>query len=64
MKEFAQNVEQLVDRVVSGDLALKVTQDADRLVSGFIRHFEVLFPHPSSTHFSPSAPYLTRKQDQ
>lgn len=41
VKEFAQNVEQLVDRVVSGDLALKLTQDADKMVSGFIRHFEV-----------------------
>lgn len=41
VKEFAQGVEQLVDRVVSGDLALKLTQDADKMVSGFIRHFEV-----------------------
>lgn len=41
VKDFAQNVETLVDRVVSGDLALKLTQDADKLVSGFICHFEV-----------------------
>lgn len=40
VKDFAQNVETLMDRVVSGDLALKLTQDADKLVCGFIRHFE------------------------
>ena len=41
VKDFAQNVEQLVDRVVSGDLALELTQHADKMVSGFIRGFEV-----------------------
>jgi choline-phosphate cytidylyltransferase len=40
VKDFAQNVEQLVDRVVSGDLALELTQHADKMVSGFIRGFE------------------------
>lgn len=40
VKDFAQNVEQLMDRVISGDLALELTQQADKMVSGFIRHFE------------------------
>ena len=34
-------MEQMVDRVVSGDFALELTQNADKLVSGFIRDFEV-----------------------
>lgn len=44
VKDFAQNVEQLVDRVVSGDLALELTQHADKMVSGFIRGFEARPP--------------------
>jgi hypothetical protein len=40
VKEFAQNVEQLVERVVSGEMALELTQNMDKYVSGFIRHFE------------------------
>lgn len=40
VKEFAVQLETLVDRVVSGELAVELTQNADKLVSGFIRHFE------------------------
>jgi len=40
VKEFASQLETLVDRVISGQLAVEVTQNADKLVSGFIRHFE------------------------
>ena len=34
MKEFASQLETLVDRVISGQLAVEVTQNADKLVSG------------------------------
>lgn len=40
VKEFAVQLETLVDRVVSGELAVELTQNADKLVSGFIQHFE------------------------
>ena len=40
VKEFAVQLETLVDRVVSGEIAVELTQNADKLVSGFIRHFE------------------------
>ena len=40
VKDFASQLETLVDRVISGQLAVEVTQNADKLVSGFIRHFE------------------------
>ena len=40
VKEFAVQLETLVDRVVSGEFAVELTQNADKLVSGFIRHFE------------------------
>ena len=34
VKEFASQLETLVDRVISGQLAVEVTQNADKLVSG------------------------------
>ena len=40
VKEFAAGVEQLVDRIVSGELGVDLAQNADKYVSGFIRHFE------------------------
>ena len=40
VKEFASGVEQLVDRIVSGELGVDLAQNADKYVSGFIRQFE------------------------
>ncbi|DBB00631.1 hypothetical protein WJX82_008822 [Trebouxia sp. C0006] len=40
VKEFAAGVEQLVDRIVSGELGVDLAQNADKYVSGFIRQFE------------------------
>lgn len=40
VKGLAQNVEGLVDRVVSGELGLALMDNADRLVTGFIGGFE------------------------
>lgn len=40
LKDFAAGVEQLVDKVVSGDLGGEVANNMDRFVSGFIRLFE------------------------
>jgi len=40
VKEFAAGVEQLVDRIVSGELGVDLAQNADKYVSGFIKQFE------------------------
>jgi len=40
VKEFAAGVEQLVDRIVSGELGVDLAKNADKYVSGFIRQFE------------------------
>ena len=40
LKDFAAGVEQLVDKVVSGDLGGEMVTHMDSFVSGFIRHFE------------------------
>ena len=40
LKDCAAGVEQLVDKVVTGDLGGEVAGHMDRFVSGFIRHFE------------------------
>ena len=40
VKEFASGVEQLVDRIVSGELGVDLAQNADKYVSGFIKQFE------------------------
>ncbi len=40
LKEFAANVEQTVDRLVSGELGAEMTHHMDVFVSGFIRGFE------------------------
>ena len=37
VKEFAAGVEQLVDRIVSGELGVDLAQNADKYVSGFLR---------------------------
>lgn len=40
VKEFAAGVEQLVDRIVSGELGVDLAQNADKYMSGFIKQFE------------------------
>ncbi len=40
VKDFASNVESLVDKVASGDLGVELIENMDRLVSGFIGNFE------------------------
>ena len=40
VKEFAAGVEQLVDRIVSGELGVELAQNSDKYVSGFIKQFE------------------------
>lgn len=40
VKDFAQNVEALVDKVASGELGLELVENMDKLVSGFIGNFE------------------------
>eukprot|EP00887_Chlorella_sp_A99_P002972 scaffold24.g2972.t1 len=40
VKEFASNVEGLVDKVISGELGLELVENMDKLVSGFISNFE------------------------
>ncbi|KAK9828668.1 hypothetical protein WJX72_001433 [[Myrmecia] bisecta] len=40
VKEFAAGCEQLIDRVISGELGFEMAQHADKFVSGFIRTFE------------------------
>ncbi|GAB4815927.1 hypothetical protein N2152v2_002973 [Parachlorella kessleri] len=40
VKDFAQNVENLVDKVVSGELGLELVENMDKLVCGFLRNFE------------------------
>lgn len=40
MKEFAAGVEQLVDRIVTGELGGEVAHQADRYMSGFIKQME------------------------
>ncbi len=40
VKEFAAGVEQLVDRIVSGEMGGEVAHQADRYMSGFIKQME------------------------
>ena len=40
VKEFAAGVEQLVDRIVTGELGGEVAHQADRYMSGFIKQME------------------------
>ncbi|BDA45492.1 Choline-phosphate cytidylyltransferase B [Coccomyxa sp. Obi] len=40
LKEFASGVEQLVDRLVSGELGLEMAQHADKFISGVISNVE------------------------
>jgi choline-phosphate cytidylyltransferase len=40
VKDFAAGVEQLLERIVSGELGFEMAQNMDKHVSGFIKHFE------------------------
>ena len=40
VKEFAAGVEQMLERIVSGELGFEMAQNMDKYVSGFIKHFE------------------------
>lgn len=39
-KEMEHGFKELVDRILNGELGFEMTKNADRFVSGFIRHFE------------------------